>query len=78
MPNSPQVTNSPRLTPAKRREQTAREVRLAEALRENLRRRKEQARNRTAGSDAARRETQEQDTETEPSDRPPGTTGLSD
>jgi hypothetical protein len=36
----------PRLTPERRAEQEAREKRLAEALRENLRRRKEQYRAR--------------------------------
>jgi len=36
----------PRLTPARRAEQAARDKRLAEALRANLRRRKEQARAR--------------------------------
>jgi hypothetical protein len=34
----------PRLTPARHAQQAARDKRLAEALRENLRRRKEQAR----------------------------------
>jgi hypothetical protein len=39
----------PRLTPEKVAEQAARNARLAAALRENLRRRKEQARAQTAG-----------------------------
>jgi len=64
------------VTQAKRGEQAAREARLAEALRENLRRRKQQARNRAAGGETGRREAQ--DTETEPSDRQPGTTDLSE
>lgn len=38
------MTDTPRLTPAKRIEQSAREERLARALRDNLRRRKDQAR----------------------------------
>ena len=38
------MTDSPRLTPARRTKQAVREARLARALRENLRRRKEQAR----------------------------------
>jgi hypothetical protein len=38
------MTEAPALTPAKRIEQSAREERLAKALRDNLRRRKEQAR----------------------------------
>jgi len=37
---------TPRLTPARRAEHASRDKRLAEALRENLRRRKEQARAR--------------------------------
>lgn len=40
------MTETPRLTPARRAEQTARDRRLAEALRANLRRRKEQTRAR--------------------------------
>jgi len=40
------VTDTPRLTPARRAERAARDKRLAEALRANLRRRKEQARAR--------------------------------
>jgi hypothetical protein len=38
------MTDTPDLTPAKRIERTAREERLARALRDNLHRRKEQAR----------------------------------
>jgi hypothetical protein len=40
------MDETPRLTPARRAEHAARDRRLAEALRENLRRRKEQARAR--------------------------------
>jgi len=43
------VTDSPDLNPAKRREQEQREKRLARALRENLHRRKQQARARGEG-----------------------------
>jgi hypothetical protein len=42
------MADSPRLTPGKGAERAAREARLAEALRDNLRRRKEQARARAA------------------------------
>ena len=38
------MPDSPRVTPAKHRERAAREARLAEALRDNLRKRKAQAR----------------------------------
>jgi hypothetical protein len=47
------MTATSRLTPEKQREQTAREQRLAQALRDNLRRRKEQARSRDNPPDAA-------------------------
>ncbi len=40
------MTTPPRLTPARRNEQAARDERLARALRDNLRRRKEQSRAR--------------------------------
>jgi hypothetical protein len=40
------VSDTPRLTPARQAERAARDKRLAEALRANLRRRKEQARAR--------------------------------
>lgn len=40
------MPDTPRLTPARQAERTARDKRLAEALRVNLRRRKEQARAR--------------------------------
>jgi hypothetical protein len=40
------MPESPRLTPSRQAEHAAREKRLADALRENLRRRKEQARSR--------------------------------
>jgi hypothetical protein len=42
------MPDSPRLTQEKSAERAAREARLAEALRDNLRRRKEQARARAA------------------------------
>jgi hypothetical protein len=65
------MPDSPRLTPAKRRERAAREARLAEALRANLRRRKQQARGRAAVPDVEERD--RQDTQAEPSVRRPGT-----
>ena len=40
------MADSPRITPVKANEQAARKARLARALRDNLRRRKEQARAR--------------------------------
>jgi hypothetical protein len=40
------MSETPHLTPSRRAEHAARDKRLAEALRENLRRRKEQARAR--------------------------------
>ena len=40
------MTEPPRLTPARQAEHAARDKRLADALRENLRRRKEQARSK--------------------------------
>ncbi|HML10394.1 MAG TPA: hypothetical protein VK432_05995 [Stellaceae bacterium] len=40
------MSDAPRLTPARQAERAARDRRLAEALRANLRRRKEQARAR--------------------------------
>ena len=42
----PPMPDAPRLTPPRQTERAARDKRLAEALRENLRRRKEQARAR--------------------------------
>ena len=45
------MPDSPRLTRAKEAERAVREARLAQALRDNLRRRKEQARARAADSD---------------------------
>jgi hypothetical protein len=42
------MSEPPRLTPGRQAEHAARDKRLAEALRENLRRRKEQARSREA------------------------------
>jgi hypothetical protein len=45
------MPDSPRLTQAKDAERAAREARLAEALRDNLRRRKEQAHARAADRD---------------------------
>jgi hypothetical protein len=47
------MPDSPRVTPAKAAEHAAREARLAEALRDNLRRRKQQARGRAADRDSA-------------------------
>ena len=44
LPFDPAMADSPRLTAAKRDEQAARSERLARALRENLHRRKAQAR----------------------------------
>lgn len=43
-PSIAAMTDSPRLTPGKREEQAERDKRLARALRENLHRRKRQAR----------------------------------
>ncbi len=74
MPASPCSTHSPRLTPAKRQEHAARDARRAEALRENLRRRKQQARDRAAERDAGGHDTL--DTEAEPSGPQPGTTNA--
>jgi hypothetical protein len=48
------MTTPPRLTPAKQEEHTARNQRLAAALRENLHRRKEQARGKPQAARAAR------------------------
>jgi hypothetical protein len=42
------MAEPPRLTPARRAEHAARDRRLADALRDNLRRRKEQARAKAA------------------------------
>jgi hypothetical protein len=53
------MPETPRLTPSRRAEHAARDKRLAEALRENLRRRKEQAR-------AREREAMSKDTGDEP------------
>jgi len=61
------MPDSPGLTQAKSAERAAREARLAEALRDNLRRRKEQARARAADSDTP-------DTQAEPRDRLRGDT----
>ena len=61
----PPMPDSPRVTPAKAAERAAREARLAAALRDNLRRRKQQARNRAADRDAA-------DAPAEPRDRQAG------
>jgi hypothetical protein len=47
------MPDSPRATAVKAAERAVREARLAAALRNNLRRRKEQARNRAADRDAA-------------------------
>jgi hypothetical protein len=50
------LRETPRLTPARRAEHAARDKRLAAALRENLRRRKEQARAKQDGAAPADRE----------------------
>jgi hypothetical protein len=50
------LRETPRLTPARRAEHAARDKRLAAALRENLRRRKEQARAKETESAPADRE----------------------
>jgi hypothetical protein len=50
------MPDSPHLTPAKRREQAARSERLARALRDNLHRRKAQARTREEGGPAKKSE----------------------
>jgi hypothetical protein len=44
------MSDAPRLTPARRDAQAARAERLARALRENLHRRKDQARSRATGA----------------------------
>jgi hypothetical protein len=49
------MPETPRLTPARRAEHAARDKRLAAALRENLRRRKEQARAKETGAAPADR-----------------------
>jgi len=46
----PSMTDSPHLTRAKRLEHAAREARLGQALRDNLQRRKQQARARAPGA----------------------------
>lgn len=51
----PAMADSPRITEAKRREHAGRAERLARALRENLRRRKAQARAKQEQSDDTRR-----------------------
>jgi hypothetical protein len=66
------MTDSPSLTPAKSMERAAREARLAEALRDNLRRRKEQARSRAAERDIS--ETPAGETSAGPCDRQRGKT----
>ncbi|HWB47758.1 MAG TPA: hypothetical protein VG651_01495 [Stellaceae bacterium] len=50
------MNETPRLTPARQAERTAREKRLAASLRDNLRRRKEQARAREDASPAEPRD----------------------
>jgi hypothetical protein len=47
------MTDIPRLTPAKQQDQAARAVRLGKALRDNLHRRKQQAREREAAEHSA-------------------------
>jgi hypothetical protein len=55
------LSEAPRLTPARQAEQAARDKRLAEALRANLRRRKEQARAREDETAASGKAPNEQD-----------------
>lgn len=55
------MSEAPRLTPARQAEQAARDKRLAEALRANLRRRKEQARAREDETAASSKTPSEQD-----------------
>jgi len=82
MPDSPRETESPRLTQSTRRERAEREARLATALRDNLHRRKQQARDR-AGADTADSDGRDvdgreaQDDKAEPSSRQNGTTDPS-
>ena len=63
----PSMTDSPHLTRAKRLEHAARDARLGQALRDNLQRRKQQARARAPGTPA----------EEAAPDRPPGEPGES-
>jgi hypothetical protein len=63
----PSMTDSPRLTRAKRLEHAAREARLAQALRDNLQRRKQQARARAPAAPP----------EETGADQPPGEPGES-
>jgi hypothetical protein len=57
------MRNAPDLTPAKRTERAAQEERLAKALRDNLRRRKQQ---RRAQDEIKSRQSQQPDRESEP------------
>jgi len=57
------MRNAPDLTPAKRTEQAAQQERLAKALRDNLRRRKQQQR---AQDEIKARQSQQSDPESEP------------
>jgi uncharacterized membrane protein YccC len=58
-----QMRNAPDLIPAKRTEQAAQQERLAKALRDNLRRRKQQQR---AQDEIKARQSQQSDPESEP------------
>jgi hypothetical protein len=58
-----QMRNAPDLTPAKRTEREAQQERLAKALRDNLRRRKQQQR---AQDEIKARQSQQSDPESEP------------
>jgi hypothetical protein len=69
------MREQPKLSPAKQAERLARDARLAAALRENLRRRKEQARGRSADRDASRGV--HDDTPDQPTARDPVAGGLS-
>jgi hypothetical protein len=55
------MADAPRRTPARRHAQAARETRLAHALRDNLRRRKEQARAREQPAADVRDDTRSSD-----------------
>jgi hypothetical protein len=49
-PGKPAMSDAPRLTPARQAQHAARDKRLAAALRDNLRRRKDQARAKESGT----------------------------
>ena len=75
MSDASRSTPSPRLTQAKKAERAAREARLAEALRDNLRRRKRQMRARAAEGNSA---DEAWDASATPSERPTGNTGAAE